>query len=266
MPLNNGTSRKQAALENGTGDSLVSIIEYDKDSENRLIRNIHPDDKMYLGNDRHYFSVMRSALRMISIGLYSANRDKVEAIMDFGCGFGRVQRGLRAIFPDARIVAADINRAGVDFCGENFGAECWYQESWPPAFAEGVTFDLIWAGSVMTHLPAERTMVAMNMLLDRLTPGGVLVSTFHGRYSIYRQKFNRKYVSEEQFMNIENGYDKKGYGFTGTFDKHYGFSVCRPSWVFDFVGHRQDIRVVSYIEKGWDNHQDVLACLKENIA
>jgi len=244
----------------------VGIIEYGNEPEQRLIRKIHPNDKMYLGNEKHYFSVMRSALKMISIGLYAANRHKVENIMDFGCGFGRVQRGLRAVFHDARIVASDINREGVDFCTENFGAEGWYQKSWPPVFVEGVSFDLIWAGSVMTHLPAERTMVAMNGLLDLLAPGGVLVSTFHGRYSIYRQKNIRKYVSDDQFKVIENGYGNEGYGFAGTFDDNYGFSVCRPSWIFEVIGRRQDIRVVSFIEKGWDNHQDVVACLKEDIA
>ena len=45
-----------------------------------------------------------------------ASRHGFESILDFGCGFGRVLRMLKAAYPEARLTAADVKREGVDFC------------------------------------------------------------------------------------------------------------------------------------------------------
>ena len=163
---------------------------------NNVNRSIFTEDKMFQGNEKHYFDVMESAMKSILVSIQMEGKTKANNILDFGCGCGRVLRGLRATFPEARIVAADINKPCVDFCCETFSAEPLYLESWPPSLKQEGKFDLIWSGSVFTHLPEDRSIAFLELLLNSLAAGGILVCTFHGRHSIERQKNRRKYISD----------------------------------------------------------------------
>ena len=72
-------------------------------------------------------------------------------ILDLPCGHGRVMRWLRATFPKASLTACDIDGDGVSFCAETFGARPALSSTDPEDLVLG-TFDLIWCGSLLTHL------------------------------------------------------------------------------------------------------------------
>jgi hypothetical protein len=46
-------------------------------------------------------------------------------------------------------------------------------------------------------------------------------------------------------------------------DSDYGISMTSPCWVFRQVERMQDMRLVSYTESGWDNHQDVVSLVRD---
>lgn len=86
-----------------------------------LITDISPKDDMYLANKENYFDVGEGALRLI-IDVFGCNIDRVETILDMPCGFGRVLRYFRSFWPNAKIVACDLNWDAVSFCHETFDA------------------------------------------------------------------------------------------------------------------------------------------------
>src|SRR5260370_28242185 len=114
---------------------------------------------MFTDEPEVYFSVGWSALRCINISLMAAGTEpaSVGTILDLPCGHGRVQRYLREAFQNADITACDLLHDGVDYCAKTFGARPLYSDENPANIAiEANSFDLIWVGSLLTHLRADR--------------------------------------------------------------------------------------------------------------
>lgn len=110
-----------------------------------------------------------------------AARD-LDAVLDFGCGCGRVARH----WPDLSHVAVsgvDYNAELVAWCRQNlpFGAFAVNQLAPPLGFPD-VSFDLVYALSVFTHLPESLQDVWLDELDRVLRPGGHLLLTLHGEH------------------------------------------------------------------------------------
>ena len=110
-------------------------------------RTLATDDGMYAGNDAYYLEVGANALHLILHALAVSDRDldKVQRILDYACGFGRVLRWLQAGFPRARITAVDADQKATSAVKEIFEVDTHtlnlsLQEDF------GVEFDLIWVG------------------------------------------------------------------------------------------------------------------------
>lgn len=231
-------------------------------------RDVAPDDEMFLGDREHYYDVGDSALRCVENALRCAHRRKetVRHILDLPCGHGRVMRFLRKGFPHARLTACDLNRAGVQFCAAAFAAE-------PVVSAVEVAqiplereFDLIWCGSLLTHLPRVQCAAFLEFFLRKLAVGGVLVFTLHGRS--YEQTLvdgrDRSQLAPAQVAALLAEYRRTGFGYVdynGVAD--YGFSLAHPSFVTSNLIAAPGWRLVVYHERGWDQRQDVITLQKE---
>src|SRR5712691_11392714 len=134
---------EDAALEPGERELLQQI-------ESR----ISPGDGMYTGEGAHYYKVGLSAIRCIEEAIDAANFTIVKRVLDLPCGHGRVLRFLVQRFPEAKFTASDLDRKGVDFCAQMFGAEAVHPEQDLDQFSLERQFDLIWCGSLVTHLNA----------------------------------------------------------------------------------------------------------------
>jgi SAM-dependent methyltransferase len=245
-------------------------------AEKRILRDIslrvHRNDGMYLpASGRHYFSVGLSALRCIERAIADRNgAGPVRSILDFPCGYGRVCRFLRVRFPEALIAAYDLDRAARRFCARAFGAR-------PVGLDRDVTrlsgdlpangrFDIIWCGSLLTHLdalPAERLLAFFH---DRLAPGGVCVFTTHGRFAhqvIRDNKFLYALTAPAQ-QKILAGFETRGYGYAD-YDNSpgYGVSLATAERMREIAGAAGDWRETLYVNQGWDNHQDVWAYTRD---
>src|SRR5205807_145167 len=79
--------------------------------------------------------------------------DAFEAVLDFGCGCGRVMRHLHGL-KNVKLHGTDYNPRLVDWCRTNLPfATFGLNQLQPPLAYEDSTFDLAWAFSVFTHLP-----------------------------------------------------------------------------------------------------------------
>ena len=245
-----------------------------KDQVDRLdvSQVISNDDYMYAqgapGAREHYFSVGRSALRAIIACLtarleYPDSQAPVESVLDFGCGYGRVCRYLRAAFPDASISVSDPYEQGARFCAETFGCTDIEGALQPDSF------DLIWVGSVFTHLSEAEVEEHIFRLAAALRPNGLLIFTTHGRFSFARHFADRttEFYIPGRLQNdrIVAGYLNRGFGFVRHADQPEGVSIISPSWVHQQIIASTGLLQVYFQERGWDYHQDVYGLVRSQL-
>jgi SAM-dependent methyltransferase len=228
-----------------------------------VVREISPNDRMV--TPRHpdaYFLVGDAAIRCVRLGMKAVGKETVHSILDFPCGHGRVLRSLKATFPDARLTACDIDRDGVDFCSSTFGARGVYSSDDLSEVQLGGDFDLIWVGSLFTHLPIERWESFFAFLIEHLARDGLMVFTVHGPW--YAEQIRKDQsplggVSREEQLEMLRGYDESGFGFTSFPGRDaYGLSLSSPAAVTGAL-HGFGLRLVLYLERGWRGNQDVVA-------
>jgi SAM-dependent methyltransferase len=234
-----------------------------------VIRDIAPGDEMFTGEPEVYFSVGWSALRCINISLMAAGTEpaSVGTILDLPCGHGRVLRYLREAFPNADITACDLLHDGVDYCAKTFGARPLYSDENPANIAiEANSFDLIWVGSLLTHLRADRWRDFLGLFERSLRLGGLLIFSAHGREAFRRtaQETFDYGVGGPAKAAVLFGYQRHGFGYANhVFSENYGHSLSRPDWVLREIAKFPQLRVVHFGETAWDNHHDIYACRKE---
>jgi SAM-dependent methyltransferase len=240
-------------------DYMVRLL----DSSLRVSTEIHPSDGMFKpGREDHYRRVGHEAARVIAFTLLAQGSGEPKSILDFGCGFGRVMRHLRAVFPESAIYAADTMRDALDFCAANFRSE-------PIASSRDISklrlpenLDMIWAGSVVTHLPEAEARSLIGVFASHLAPGGIAFFTTHGRFaaSDYAKGKWSYRLSEPEFRQAYGQFISDGYGYVDyEGQKGYGLSLTPGSWLAREVSRFADICQIAFIERGWDNHQDVVA-------
>ncbi len=103
-----------------------------------------------------------------------------ESILDFGCGCGRVLNHLRHHTP-SRLSGSDVDKAAIDWCEDNYGwADFRATPFLPPSNFDDAAFDLIYLGSVFTHIDGSAQDAWLSEFRRILRPGGILIVTVHG--------------------------------------------------------------------------------------
>ncbi|MBD0268719.1 MAG: class I SAM-dependent methyltransferase [Cyanobacteria bacterium Co-bin8] len=230
---------------------------------------VHADDDMFVAEHKaHYFSVGESALKNIIAALSASQEKAINAILDLPCGYGRVLRHLHAHFPEAAITACDLNRGGVDFCVETFEAKGIYSNQNLLDLDLDQTFDLIWCGSLLTHLEENRWPSCLQFFSQHLTENGVFVFSTHGRraYDNLRVIKDPYGLNEQARHQLLKDYETTGFGYVN-YASHpdYGVSLSAPSWVFKQLEQRPELTITAFSEHSWDQHQDVFACQKGTV-
>src|SRR5262245_33072957 len=86
-------------------------------------RTIAPHDTMlWCGREDIYFGLGQRALELVRFSAELCDKPHYPNILDFGCGYGRVMRWLRAHYHYATITGCDVERGAVDFCAQQFRA------------------------------------------------------------------------------------------------------------------------------------------------
>ncbi len=136
------------------------------------------DVAWFLESGRLAEESMRAAL-----GRAGARLEDLEVILDFGCGCGRVTRRLGALPGEVR--GSDFNRDAIAWCRENLPfARFEHNELAPPLPFSSESTDLVYAFSVLTHLPVALQHAWMGELVRIVRPGGFLLLSTHGeRYA-----------------------------------------------------------------------------------
>lgn len=233
---------------------------------------VHKNDVMLQdeseGGIALYLRAGNSAIQNISEALTRGGRsfEDIEFCLDFGCGHGRVLRHLQQLIPPYRITACDIDAEGVGFCAGEFGVRARISH-WKVGEIRLGTYDLIWSGSVFTHLPPADCETLFAKLGRSLAPRGVLVFSVHGEYSLgglehfYDGLYGgeaaqiRREVAEQEISF--RPYDES----FGTFKTPYGMTWHHREYfenrAFELFGDR--LEPILWKDRGWDLHHDVIA-------
>jgi SAM-dependent methyltransferase len=114
--------------------------------------------------------------------------DRLDAVLDFGCGCGRVMRHWQGV-ATAKLVGTDYNSKLVDWCEANIPfASFGVNALRPPLQYANSGFDLAYALSVFTHLPEDIQLKWFEELSRVLKPGGYLLLTTLGES--YKNRLN----------------------------------------------------------------------------
>jgi trans-aconitate methyltransferase len=103
------------------------------------------------------------------------------AVMDWGCGVGRVTRHLPHYFPEAGIFGIDINAASIQWLEQHIPAISFLPATEIPQLLQS-SFDLIIGTSVLTHIPADQQASVLLQLQQWLAPQGIACISTRGTY------------------------------------------------------------------------------------
>ena len=232
---------------------------------------ISPNDTMAAGDN--YMWVGASAAEVITTAIMASRMTEVNRVLDIPCGHGRVLRHIIKMFPEAQVDVCDVDQEGVNFCVEEFGVREVVSNEDLTLTRFDTKYDLIWIGSLFTHFSEKRTREGLEFLSRYLTPTGIIVSTFHGRWALKMHDI-APYIDGERWNLVLDGYHSGGYGYVDYpvgnghdfIEGSYGLSAARPEKLMAMVTQIPGTRVFLYREKGWGDNHDVIAFGKPDWA
>ncbi len=223
---------------------------------------IPPKDLMFEGDLNHYFYVGVDALR---ICLRFAKLKPNSKVLLLPCGHGRNLRHFTDFFDINNIYAADINSDAVNFCETYFGVNSFTSDKEFSFLKKTPNFDLIFVGSLITHLKESHSIDLIEKLIKKLSRNGVLILSSHGTFVANKLAENcMEYgLTDAEFSSLQESFNASGYGF-GAYqnDPEYGISVISKNWFEKYIILRNHAVLENFEERLWDRHHDIIVIRK----
>ena len=240
---------------------------------------VHRYDFMLTGNTsveiEGYNRIGLGAYNLVAEAIFLTNRtiDEIEALLDYGCGYGRVTRVFAQKLIPQKVSVFDVDPGAVSFCASEFGVKpIYFNDNWDYKSVSFKTYDVIWLGSVFTHLSEKFTRQTYGLLFKILKPKGILVFTTHGEKTL--ERLQEGYYGE-RFQSLApeilDEFINRGFSFTPyereevdflPFDfqraDDFGMTWMSDTYVDNLI---QDVsngslKKLKYKSLGWDSHQD----------
>lgn len=221
------------------------------------------DVMMVKSTPKHYLVVGISAMQAMHIGISDLAVRTPKRILDFGCGYGRVGRFMQATWPEAALRVCDVDFAGLAFCVAHLGMQGFRVGTDPTAMNLGRGYDLIWVGSVVTHLDGPVIKSLLTALSEALAPGGHVVFTTHGDFamSVLQSQYFDYDLQPDDAIKLPEIYSATGFAYADYPDvKGYGVSGTSVAWLQNTVAEIPSLEWTDHRPQGWDGHQDVVVC------
>jgi SAM-dependent methyltransferase len=140
-----------------------------------LVAGRSADSGPYLQAGRQMFAGIRGG-----VGAMGREVEELGAVLDFGCGCGRVARHWASV-PGPELHGCDYNAELVDWCARNLcSLRAIRNQPAPPLPYVSGSFDLVYALSVFTHLDDALQREWLDEFRRILAPGGLLVVSVLG--------------------------------------------------------------------------------------
>jgi SAM-dependent methyltransferase len=209
----------------------------------------------------HFLQVGERTIYDIEAALRSVGRSLkgTRHFLDFGCGCGRLLLALQNLSSSLTVTGCDVDARAIGWCAEHLRrTHCILNDPLPPSpFDEGA-FDLIWCGSVFTHLDEDRQDRWLKELHRILAPGGLLLASLHGA-TCWGPRLPSRTISTLRRNGMifartgtDNGIHPDWYQVAWHTEEY-----VRSHWATLF-----DIR--EYLPRGLHDYQDVVIAQKQN--
>ena len=151
-------------------------------------------------------------------------------ILDFGCGSGRILRGLPPL-TSATLVGCDIDQEAIawDTAHLSFG-EFSATHEYPPLPFEEHAFDFVYAVSIFTHLDEAHQLRWLAEWKRIIKPGGLLLVTFRGAQDAEKLKEPQKTKALAQLKSYGLYYHTTNF-WDGVFPAYYQQAFHTPKYV-----------------------------------
>ena len=247
-------------------DTMSKLRESFNARPSNVITDVSPNDHMHARGQRWYGKAGQVALESLRLAMLTAGKPRVESILDFGCGHGRVLRTLKAAFPEAALTACDINRDGVDFCAKVFGATPVYSSRDPAEISLDERFDVVWCGSFFTHVDLDGWSRFLPFLESRLAKDGIFVFTTAGRCAVQRLRnepsaWTLRWMLEDDIRaGFIEDYDREGFAHRDSPNyEGWGYTAAAPSRVCRELDRLTSLRLLGISEA---KNVDTFSCLR----
>jgi SAM-dependent methyltransferase len=203
----------------------------------------HADAAYFLQSGAHHAALIQELLQEQGTSV-----EELGALLDWGCGCGRILRHW-AKLEQTRICGCDINPRMVDWCTEHLPfAEVVRNELRPPVgFADG-SFGLVYALSVITHLPEDLQRAWVGECRRLLRRGGYLLFSTLGEYYLSLQR-----LTSDERRSFESG------NLVVLYEGAPGTSLCSayhpPRYVHEQLAEGFD--VVAFHPAAQDGRHDI---------
>jgi 2-polyprenyl-3-methyl-5-hydroxy-6-metoxy-1,4-benzoquinol methylase len=177
----------------------------------------------------------------------------VESVLDFASGYGRLTRVLTQKLPKERIWVSDIYAEAVAWQARTFGVHAFPSAPSPAALRHERAHDIVWVGSMFSHLPAPLFHEWLAKLWSFVSPRGVLAFSVHDE-TLLPIGETMDETGLRYFRFSESGsLDHDIYGMSYVTEAFVGEAIARlspgggPKWKRFFKGlyENQDLYVVA---------------------
>lgn len=208
----------------------------------RLRRRVTGSEDLVTFDTGGSMHVAAMAELLESIGAPLATRG---AILDFGCGCGRLLRHLGRIAPGAQLVGADTDSDAIEWVRANLDVEAFHLSELPPSTLPGATFDVALAFSVFTHLDEAHQDAWLEELHRVMRPDGVLVASINHETALH---WHRQHPLADLPPGTEDELDARGIAFW----RDDGWEQVFPDW-YHTTHHRTE-----YVREHWGRWFELL--------
>ena len=171
-------------------------------------------------------------------------------------------RWIRAAYPGAELYGCDVQQHGMAFCGEEFGSKSLAPANFPADMTSDVQFDLIWIGSLFTHLTRREFDRFLLSLPRLLTAGGIVIFTTHGTGAWTRVNEGDTFHLKTNDLpamrreHFETGITYAPYKRT----PDYGVSFSTQAYVTQKIAETGSLVIRDFKETTWGGLQDIFIC------
>lgn len=163
----------------------------------------------------------------------------LNAVLDFGCGPGRILRQLHHRWPLVNLFGSDVDQLAIDWSAKNLGEVAVFKANGytPPLDFENSSLDAVYLISVFTHLDENVQLEWLREFHRVLKPDGLILMT------IVR-------ITEDDLTNRQWDFVKEeGFAF-----RYRQVEIVSRPWVTKKTKHPHYIdakHTVSYCETAW---------------
>jgi len=139
---------------------------------------------------------------------------------------------------------------------------------------------------LLTHLEEERFVGFLELFYSHLAPGGLLAFTTNGQqaYKLMCHVLPKDDPSKilgsdrdnnvaqayfpihaETLPDVVRSYEEEGFGYIEYwFMENFGATLSSPAWVCKQLEKFPELRLVTYLEQGWGEAQDLVVCHRQD--